>query len=539
MISGVSAFFRVLGIFRVLALSAVLATSGATMASADDTLDRGIGSEWSSLDPHVNFDAAAGYIQMDAYEGLTSFDASGRVIPGAAASWDVSADGLTYTFHLRPGLKWSNGDVLLAQDYINGILRTMNPETASEKGYYFSSVIQIRGAAALVNGETTDGSTLGVTAPDDQTVVVEMLTPAPHILDIIGAFQVSPLHGPSFAAAGAAVFIDPAQVVSNGAYVIKEVVPQSHVLLARNPNYWDAANVQIPFVKYHVTEDVSTELKRFRAGEIDITYEIPVNQIEALKAEIPDQVQISASTEVTYYSFNLTHAPLQNIDLRRALSLAIDRELLQEKIVKGGAIPSYADAGGFDPDYAGPQIAEARMTQVEREVLAQDLYARAGYGPDNVLKVQVTTTVAEDRIRLAQGVALMWKKVLGVETQVNSMERKAWLDNFYAGDWDVFSANLVGDFAGAETFLAYMRPSAEPGYNWVIPEYDAQMDLAATMPDRVSRNIELAKAEKILLDDYIFAPIAVEPVRRLVSPHVHGYAASAAGYNNSLFMTLD
>ena len=533
MISGFS------NMIRVLALSAVFATLAATLVQADDTLDRGIGSEWSSLDPHVNFDAAAGYIQMDAYEGLVTFDATGRVIPGAAASWDVSADGLTYTFHLRDGLKWSNGDPLVAQDFINGMLRTMNPETASEKGYYFSSVIQIKGAAGLVNGETADAATLGVTAPDARTVAIEMLTPAPHILDIMGAFQVAPLHSPSFAEFGAAVFIDPAHLVSNGAYVIKEVVPQSHVLLAKNPNYWDAANVQIAFVKYHVTEDVNTELKRYRAGEIDITYDIPVNQIDALKAEMPDQVQISASTEVTYYSFNLTHAPLQNIDLRRALSLAIDRELLQAKIVKGGAIPSYAYAGGFDPDYDGPKIAEAGMTQGEREALALELYTKAGYGPDNVLAVSVTTTVAEDRIRLAQGVALMWKKVLGVETTVNAMERKAWLDNFYAGDWDVFGDNLVGDFAGAETFLAYMRPSAEPGYNWVKPEYDAQMDVAATKPDRASRNIELAKAEKILLDDTIFAPIAVEPVRRLVSPHVHGYAASPAGYNNSQFLTLD
>jgi oligopeptide transport system substrate-binding protein len=523
-------------ILRTLALGVFLAVPVA--AKADDTLDRGIGSEWSSLDPHVNFDAAAGYIQMDVYEGLTSLDGSGKVIPGAAESWDVSPDGLIYTFHLRDGLKWSNGDPLVAQDFINGMLRTMNPETASEKGYYFSSVIQIKGAAGLVDGETTDPATLGVTAPDDRTVVVEMLTPAPHILDIMGAFQVAPLHGPSFAAAGAAVFIDPAQVVSNGAYVIKEVVPQSHVLLAKNPNYWDAANVQIPFVKYHVTEDVNTELKRYQAGEIDITYDIPVNQIEELKATIPDQVQISPSTEVTYYSFNLTHENM-TLDIRRALTLAIDRELLQDKIVKGGAIPSYSYAGGFDPEYDGPQIAEASMTQAEREALAQELYAKAGYGPDNVLKLSVTTTVAEDRIRLAQGIALMWKKVLGVETTVNSMERKAWLDNFYAGDWDVFGDNLVGDFAGAETFLAYMRPSAEPGYNWVKPEYDAQMDVAATKPDKASRNIELAKAEKILLDDYIFAPIAVEPVRRLVSPKVHGYMASAAGYNNTQFLTLD
>ena len=187
-------------------------------ALADDTLDRGIGSEWSSLDPQVNFDAAAGWIQMDAYEGLITFSKDGQVVPGAAERWDVSTDGLTYRFHLRDGLKWSNGDPLTAQDFVDGVLRTLDPATASEKGYYFYSTIQVKGAAGLADGTVTDISTLGVTAPDAQTVVIEMLTPAPHILDLMGAFQMAPFHKASYAAAGGpGVFIDPAQVVSNGA----------------------------------------------------------------------------------------------------------------------------------------------------------------------------------------------------------------------------------------------------------------------------------------------------------------------------------
>lgn len=525
--------------FGLLLASAALALCLGGTAQADDTLDRGIGSEWSSLDPQVNFDAAGGWILMDAYEGLVVYGPGGGVQPGAAESWDMSADGKTYTFHLRDGLKWSNGDPIKAQDFVDSIYRTLNPDTVSEKGYYFYSVVKIKGAEAIANGDTKDIATLGVTAPDDRTVVIEMLTPAPHILNIIGAFQVPPLHGPSFAANGAAGFGDPAKVVSNGAYVIKEVVPQSHVLMEKNPNYWDAANVAIPFVKYHVTEDVSTELKRYQAGELDVTYDIPVNQIEELKASIPDQVFITPSTEVTYYSFNLTKPALQDINVRTALSMAINREVLQEKIVKGGAIPSYSYAGGFDPTYDGPKMPGAELTQDERDAKAKELMAAAGYGPDNPLKLSIVTTVAEDRVRLAQGVGLLWKKTLGVELSVESMERKAWLDAFYAGTWDVFADNLVGDFAGAETFLAYMRPSAEPGYNWVKPEYDAQMDVAAGMPDAASRNVELAKAEKILLDDMIFAPVAVEPSRMLVSPKVKGWVPSPAGYYNSQFLKLE
>jgi oligopeptide transport system substrate-binding protein len=506
---------------------------------ADDVLDRGIGSEWSSLDPQVNFDAAAGWIQSDAYEGLINFNSVGDVIGGQAESWDMSEDGLTYTFHLREGLKWSNGEPVTAQQFVDSALRTLNPETASEKGYYFSYVIQVKGAEAISNGETTDPSGFGITAPDDRTVVIEMLTPAPHILQIMGAFTIPPLYGPSLAAHGTEAFINPEYIVTNGAYTITEVVPQSHVLLTKNPYYWDAANVTIPQVKYHVTEDVTTELRRYQAGEIDVTYDIPLNQIEPLKASIPDEVKIAPSTEVIYYSFNLTREPFQNIDLRRALTLAIDRETLEEKIVKGEAIPTYSYAGGFDPTYDGPVIAEASMTQDERNALAQQLYAAAGYGPDNPLSISITATVSEDSTRRAQGIALMWKQVLGVNATVEPQERKAWLDAFYAGTWDVFADDLVGDFAGAESFLAYMRPSGEPGYNWVKPEFDAAMDVAAEIPEQGPRNAALALAEKILLDDYIVAPISIVPSRHLVSPHVGGWNASIAGYNNSQFLTLN
>ena len=145
--------------------------------------------------------------------------------------------------------------------------------------------------------------------------------------------------------------------------------------------------------------------------------------------------------------------------------------------------------------------------------------------------------MAEINTRRAQGIALMWKKVLGVDAVVNAQERKAWLDLFYTDDWDVFADNLVGEFAGPEPFLSYMRPSAGPGYDWVKPEYDAAMDGAATKPDKASLYYALAAAEKSLLDDYIFAPIAIEPYRHLVKPNVKGFEASAAGYHNSQYMT--
>jgi oligopeptide transport system substrate-binding protein len=310
------------------------------------------------------------------------------------------------------------------------------------------------------------------------------------------------------------------------------------VLLQKNPNYWGAADVAIDQVKYHVTEDVATELRRYQAGEIDITYDIPLNQIEGLKSSIPDQVHIAPATDIIYYSFNLTHEALQNVDLRRALSLAIDRDTLENRIVRGEAIPTFSYAGGFDPTYPAPEIAEAALTQDERNALAQELYAAAGFGPGNPLRVNIVATVSEDSTRRAQGVALMWQQVLGVEAVVEPMERKAWLDAFYAGTWDVFADNLVGDFAGAETFLAYMKPSAEAGYFWENDAFEDKMNEAAMLSDRTARNAALAEAERILLDDYIFAPLAILPARNLVNPALSGWEDSVAGYHHSQWMAF-
>lgn len=517
-----------------------LATAfGAPAMAQDDTLDRGIGSEWSSMDPHVNFDAAAGFILGDAYEGLVNYQGT-KILPGAAESWDVSEDGRTYTFHLRDGLVWSNGDPLVAQDFVNGLFRTLLPETGSERGYYFTSVVQVVGAADIISGDATDASGLGMTAPDDRTVVIQLENPAPHVLNILGgAFSMPPLHSPSVDEYGPGVFIDRAHVVTNGAYLIREVVPQSHVLLERNPLYWDAANVSIPFVKYHVTEDASTELLRYQAGELEVTYDIPLAQMEGLLASDPGEVHITPGVDIVYYSFNLLREPFQDINLRRALTIAIDRETLEGKIVRAGAIPNYSFSGGFDPNYHLPVMDEAAMTQDERNALAQQLYAEAGYGPDNPLTINIVPTVAEESVRRAQGVALMWKQVLGVNAVVEPQERKAWLDAFYAGTWDVFADNLVGDFPGPETFLPYMRPSAEAGYNWVSPDYEAAMDVASAQTVPQERLDALAVAEKILLDDYIVAPIAIIPSRQLVSSRVGGWEDSPVGYHNSQYLTLD
>jgi oligopeptide transport system substrate-binding protein len=524
---------------RTIIVAAIAATAAfSNLALAETVLNRGFGASPDTLDPHLNFGTREAWIQDDMYEGLVAFDSKGDIIPGQAESWDVSDDGLTWTFNLRDGLKWSNGDPVSAQDFVNGLIRTIDPATASDKSYYFSSTIQIPGAAEFTDGSSKDAKSVGISAPNDKTVVITLKSPQPNMLYLMGSFHMTPLHKPSFDKFGAD-FIKPENVVVNGAYIMTENVPQSHVTLVRNPNYWGAADVKIDKVVYHVTEDDLTELKRFRAGELHVTNEIPSDQIDALKAELGAQVHLGPYVETQYMSFNITKPPYDNIKVRQALSMAIDREVLQNKILKAGYAISCAYAPSNDPRYVQPRLSECDMTKDEREAKAKALMAEAGYGPDTPLSLTIESTTDNTSKRQAEGVALMWKQVLGVEAKVNAQEFQAWLDTFNNGGWEVFGDNLVADFPGPESHLAYMRPSAEAGYNWKSDEYEKLMDEASAQADIAKRYEIMAKAERVLLDYYLTAPLSNTTTRHLVSSSLKGWEDNMLDYHPSRFLAVE
>jgi oligopeptide transport system substrate-binding protein len=522
------------------ALGAVVLATGLAVApaAAQQVFHRGFGASPSTLDPHLNFGAREAWIQADLYEGLVEYGADGTVVPGAAESWEVSDDGRTYTFHLRPDLKWSDGSPLVAQDFVNGIIRTLDPATASEKAYYFVTVIEVHNAGLFNVEEIADPSHVGVSAPDDRTVVISLDNPAPHTLFVLNSFQTSPLHKPSFEQFGTD-FVKPGNLVGNGAFILKEFVPQSHVLLVKNPNYWDAANVKLDEVWYHVTEDSNTELKRYQAGEIDVTNEIPSHQVPTIKDQFGDEARLVASTEIFYISFNITKPPFDDLRVRKALSMAIDREALQNKILRGGYVPLYSYSPPLDPNYAAPEIAEAGMAKEEWEEMARQLLAEAGFGPDNPLKFSLLNTTDETEKKEGEALAYMWRQVLGAEVELQNQEFQAWLDSFYAGSWDVFNDNVVGDFPGPETYLNYMTPSADAGYNWKNQDYEDLMIQAAATADPTARYALLAKAERVLLDDYLVAPIASAISRHLVKPYVKGWIDNAVESHPSKDITIE
>ena len=531
-------FARKLG--KALLGAAIIATAIAvTPASAETVLKRGFGASPDTLDPHMNYGAREGWIQDDMYEGLIAGDVKGEMGEGAANKWEVSDDGLTWTFHLRDGLKWSNGDPLVAQDFVNGVIRQLDPKTASPRAYYFSSLVPLVGGQEFIDAaDKGDPKTVGISAPDDKTIVMKLKAPQPNMLYLTESYHIPPLHKPSFDKYGEN-FIKPENIVNNGAYMMTENVPQSHVTLVKNPNYWNAANVKIDKVIYVVTEDDQTELKRYKADELDVTNEIPSDQLEAVKAEFGDQVRITPYLNAEYISFNITKAPFDNIKVRQALAIGIDRKVLQDKILKAGYTANCGMTPISDPRYPQPQVPECDMSAAERSEKGKALLAEAGFGPDNPLKVTIESTTDNTAKKMAEGVALMWKQYLGVDAKVNAQEFQAWMDSFYAGGWDVLNDNLVGEMPGPESHLAYMRPSAESGYNWKNDEYEALMDKAGLQSSVEERYKIMAQAEKVLLDYYLVTPLDTTTQRHLVKPWVKGWEGNSLDTHPTKLMSIE
>ena len=505
-------------------------------AQAETVLKRGMGATIGTLDPQINFLANEGWIQDDMYEGLVAQDAKGDIIPGAADKWELSDDGLTYTFHLRDGLKWSNGDPLVAQDFVNGVVRTIDPATASDKAYIFCSTIDIVGACDFTDKKLTDVKQIGISAPDDKTVVVKLAKPAPYALIYFASYYGAPLHKPSFDKYGAA-FIKPENIVSNGAYHMSENVPQSHVTLVKNPNYWDAANVKIDKVIYQITEDDKTAVKLFKAGQLDVAVDIPSDQVAPLQKEFGKEMHVAPYLQTDYITFNIKQPPFDNMKIRQALAAAIDRDTLINKVIKGGFV---VNCGYVVPlsDYKAPRVPECDMDKATREKTAKALLAE-GMKEAKIDKLSLTiesTNNSSDK-KIAETVALMWKKTLGVDAKVNAQERDAWLDTFNAMKWSVFNDDLVGDFAGPETFLAYIDPRGGV-YGWESKAFEDLWDKAMLQEDTQKRYAMLAQAEKLFLDQYVSTPLAAEPSRELISSKISGWVDNVGASHPTRFLSI-
>lgn len=502
----------------------------------EQVVRRGNGEEPETLDPHLAEGVSAATILRDLFEGLTAEAANGEIIPGAALRWNISRDARIYTFYLHRDLVWSNGDPLNAEDFVFSLRRVLNPETASSNS---RSLLPILNAREVLAGELSVEE-LGISLLDEFTLQITLTGPTPYFLGLLASPVAFPVNRKNLEEFGDQ-FSRSDHLVSNGAFVLREWVPRVRIELGKNPNYREADLVYINRVIYAPTEDRATEIKQFRSGELDWTYEVPNNQFKWLQRYYPEELAVSPWMGSYFFGFNLTQEPfIENPSLRMALNLAIDREIITEKVTQFGEQPSFSlvppGIDGYVP--FTPEFAD--WGQEEREHEARRLYEQAGYSAEQPLRVEVRYNTGDNNKKIALAIASMWKQVLGVNTTLVNEEFRVFLQNRKQKlITQVFRVGWISDYNDPYSFLELFRTGhGQNDYGYSNSTFDALLDEVGLERVRARRERLMFEAERVLISDHVIIPVYTYVTKRLVNPHLKGWQSNVMDTHPTRYMYL-
>lgn len=521
---------------RVTALAAALMAATSITAVAEVVYHRGNTADPETLDQHKTSTTYEAHILRDLYEGLVAYGADGQIIPGVASEWKVSDDGKTYTFMLRDDAKWSNGDPVVAGDFVFSLQRIMNPETGAK---YANVLYPILNAEKVNKGEAKPEE-LGVKALDDHTLEIALESPTPYFIDLLGHQTGLPVHPASVEKFGSD-FVKAENIVTNGAFTLAEFVPNAHVKAVKNPHFHDADQVKIDTVFFYPTEDRGAALRRFQAGELHTNNDAPTEQVAFMRENLGDQFHVAPYLGTYYYALNHEDEVLKNPDVRQALSMAIDREFLADEIWGSTMVAGYSFVPPGIGNYGDPAYADYKdMSQIDREEKAIELLTNAGFGPDNPVELTINYNTSENHKNTAVAIADMWKP-LGVNVKLINTDTKT----HYAmlrdrQDFDVARAGWIGDYSDPQNFL-FMVESDNDGFNYARynnPEYDALMDEAAVTVDLEKRADILKKAEELFMRDLPFIPMMYYGSMNLVSDKMAGFEDNLLNIHPSRWMSI-
>lgn len=511
----------------------VMTASG---AFAEVVLNRGNSGEPETLDPQKTSVISEAHIVRDLLMGLATYDAKANVIPGAAESWTVSDDGKTYTFKLRAEGKWSDGSPVTANDFVYAWQRLVNPATAAEYAYMLAPVVN----AEDITAGKKKPEELGVKAVDDLTFEVQLNAPTPYFLEMLTHQVTSPVNKASVEKYGAD-FTKPGNLISNGAYTLAEWVPNDHIKLVKNPQFFDAANVKIDAVSYIPTEDRSTAMKRFEAGELDMNDDLPLEQLADLHAKFGDQIKIGPELSTYYYVFKIPKAPWDNGKLRHAISEAIDRDNLAEKVWQNSMMPAYSLVPPGITGYETRTTEYAEKSQIDREDEAKKVLAELGYGPDKPLKMEIRYNTSENHKNTAVAIQEQLKP-LGIEVSlVNSDIKTHYAFLSQHGDFDVARAGWIADYKDPANFLDLCKSGTGNNYSeYSNKEFDDLMANAAAATDPAERMKMLSDAEAIgVARDLCVLPLLYYSYHDIVSTKIKGWETNVMRSHPSRFMSKE
>ncbi len=513
-----------------LALVLILAS---VPALPESVLYRGVYGEPESLDPHSSRLVSENTILSDLFEGLTTYDVDGNVGPGVAVSWQVSEDGLSWRFKLRPKLKWSDGEPFTAADFVYSFRRAMTPPTASAVA---DRLFVLRNAEAVLRGDA-EPAELGVSAPAPDEVLLELEHPAPQLPTLLANGVGLPLPRHALKRWGKN-WNEPGRMVGNGAYVLAERRAGARIRLTRNPLFHAADETRMDAIVYIPSDNVDTQVNRFRSGELHINRNpgFPPQRKALLERELGTAVRVSPYPLSVYLRVNMRRTPLDNVNVRRGLALAIDRDKIARLVLKSGEQPSYhlvpATVSGYEPP-ASPFEEGTVATRIET---ARQLLAAAGYGKSNPLTLSLRYPTGWAR-EMCIAIAAMWRDV-GVRVSLENSEIKSMVADVRRGDFDLAYDGAIHD--NPWEYLLRVQPGST--YNaggYQSDAFSRTLAAAKLEPDLDKRREGLRAAEAIALADVAIIPVIYSVSRSLVAPSVRGWHPNPMDVHLSRYLWVE
>lgn len=494
--------------------------------NATQTLHVASVGEPSELDPHVINAPPDFKIVPMLFEGLVIADpATLAPRPGVASTWELAPDGLTYTFHLRPEARWSNGDPVTSADFLYSWQRALTPALGSQYTFLFSAVA---GADDFAAGRRHDFGAVGFAAPDAATVTIQLTRPTPYFLTILANNPVwSPVHRATIEAAGGMAqrgsgWTKPATFVGNGPFVLREWRPNERIRVARAPTYWNAAAVPLAAIVFHAFDSSDTEERAFRAGQLHRTERVPTAKLPGYRTQTPTPLRETPSLISRFLNVNTARPPFDHVDVRRAFALAIDRDAIARRVYLDVATPARRVVPFGLTDYpTGQDFADDAAA-------ARAALARAGYPAGAGFPTVELSVESGSSNDLPQALQDRWREVLGVSVEIRLSETRVHWSKLQQQDYTLAVGGWVADYPDATAFLDLWKTGS--GWNfthWTDPAYDAALDQAATERDPSARLVALRAAESTLMAAMPIIPIAFEKRPTLVAPSVQGMAENA------------
>jgi oligopeptide transport system substrate-binding protein len=496
--------------------------SRVSIGNREQILHVGNRAEPDSIDPALWTSTYEWHITAALFEPLVDFDADkGEAIPRAAESWDVSDDGLVYTFHLRPAARWSNGDPVTAADFVYAFHRVLHPKLGAQNA---DRLFVLKNGREFYEGTITDPAQIGCRALDDHTLQLTLRAPIAYFLSNLFSPYWYPVHRATIEKFGAidargTDWTRPGNLVGNGPFVLQEWKLNDVIRLERNPHYWNQAAVKLRGISLYPMDSSGAEERAFRSGQLHLTYEVPSEKIETYQREAPDELRLEPALNIYYLPLNTKRPPLNDVRVRRALSLALNRRQLAEKVAGPGFRPAY--------HFSVPGIAgyTSRAKLREDVTEARRLLAEAGF-PDGrgfpVLKYTFNTHDLHRRV--AEAVQQMWKDNLGIEVELLNSEFKVHLAALYSHDFDIARIGYGAEYADAASYLLQLTTTAKDNFSgWSNSRYDSLMAQAVVERDKTKRYALYQQAEALFVEDVPVLPLFFDARRYLIQRSVKNW----------------